>query len=269
MSENQDFVSRTSLYIAAMRAFETERSDRLFEDPFAADLAGSEIMTKIKQWAEDNDESFPSVTLRVRFFDDFLLRVNSNIEQVVMLGAGMDTRAFRLPLSANTNFYELDRAEVLEQKDVVLKDVPAKCNRYAIAADLEKHWQDKLIAQGYQADSPSIWLLEGLIYYLQDSEVNDLLQAISDLSANGSWIGADVMNKKMIKEPDSWSKYWHFGCDNPEELFAEYGWKASVAQPGDENTHYDRFRKTRPPREVPDVTRLFFVTAEKTAESGE
>jgi methyltransferase (TIGR00027 family) len=121
MTKIKDFVSRTSLYIAGMRALETERSDRLFEDPFAASLAGNEILTSLEPWKKANDEGDSVVVIRVRFFDDFLLSLNSKIKQVVMLGTGMDTRAFRLPLSADTNFYELERAEILAQKDLILK----------------------------------------------------------------------------------------------------------------------------------------------------
>jgi methyltransferase (TIGR00027 family) len=264
MVEIKDFISRTSLFIAGIRAIETEKEDRLFEDPFAADLAGEEIMTEIKSWEKENDETIPIVVIRVSFFDDFLLSVNSKVQQVVMLGAGMDTRAFRLPLSADTNFYELDRPEILETKNSFLKDIPPKCNLYAIAANLEENtWIARLLAKGYRTDLPSIWILEGLLYYLQEEEANNLLKTISDLSAKESWIGADLMNQKTLQEPDDWAKYWHFGCDNPEKLFAEYGWKASVVQPGDEGVRYDRFSKRPLSREISDIARHFFVTAIK------
>jgi methyltransferase (TIGR00027 family) len=266
MSEIKDFVSRTSLFIAGMRAIETERYDRLFEDPFAADLAGDEVMTRLEPWKQIREKGNSAVVIRIRFFDDFLLSISSKFQQVVMLGAGMDTRAFRLPWASDTNFYELDRVEILEKKESILKDIPAKCNRYAIAADFEKNWSDRLLAKGYRTDLPSVWLLEGLLYYLRETEVHDLLQKISDLSTTRSWIGADLINAKMLQEPHSWAKYWLFGCDSPEQLFARYGWKASVVQPGDEGVHYNRFKKRRPPREVPDVARNFFITAEKITE---
>jgi hypothetical protein len=74
---------------------------------------------------------------------------------------------------------------------------------------------------------------------------------------------ADLAGNEIL---NSWSDYWHFGCDNPEQLFAQYGWNASVVKPGDEGANYNRYKKPRPPREVLDVARTFFVTAKKTTE---
>ena len=103
MSELQDIVARSSQLMAAIRALETKRPDRLFEDPLAARLAGSEIIAQVEpKLKEDEKQGRPYVATRTRFFDDFMVSSAFQIGQVVILGAGMDTRAFRLPLPPET-----------------------------------------------------------------------------------------------------------------------------------------------------------------------
>lgn len=266
MSEIKDFVSLSSRFMAAIRAIETERSDRLFEDPFAAQLAGSETITLIAPKAKAyEDKGTPIVVVRTRFFDDFLMSSVSDIPQVVILGAGMDTRAFRLPLPSGIHVYEIDQPEVIETKESILKNTLAKTNRHTIKANLRQPWSNLLREQGYRADIPSVWLVEGLLYYLSDLEVNNLLKTISDLSATGSCLGADLVNVKALQSQQKsgeLGKYWRSGYDQPENLFAAYGWKASVVQPGDEEANFGRYKR-QPPRNIPDIARSFFVTAKK------
>lgn len=263
MSEIEDSVSHSSQYMAAVRALETERPDRLFEDPYAARLAGADAMAEIKSKLKDyDDRGMPIVAVRTRFFDDFMQSRASELSQIVILAAGMDTRAFRLPWPPETQIYEIDRPEVLEKKEPILKNTPARCQRYAIATDLGQPWSSKLLASGFQAENPTLWLLEGLLYYLSETAVNQLIETISQLSANGSRLGADLINVKLLQvQSGDLSKYWRYGCDEPEKLFAEHGWKASVIHPGDEGAHYGRFTFQFPPREVPDIPRGFLVTA--------
>ncbi|MEW6496491.1 MAG: SAM-dependent methyltransferase [Cyanobacteriota bacterium] len=272
--EIHNSVSRTSLRMAAKRAIETERPDRLFEDPFAAQLAASEIPTLLERWKkQDGDDAQLKairtrfVAVRTRFFDDFLMSVVSEVPQVVLLGAGMDTRAFRLPWPVGTQLYEVDRPEVIQSKDSILKDTPAQCHRFAIAADLRQPWYKLLVNQGYRADIPSIWLMEGLLMYLNQSQVKDLLKTITKLSVTGSYLGADLVSVKSLQvalQRDSLiTQHWRFGTDEPEQLFAEHGWKASALQPGDEGASFGRYTKPLPPRNVPGLRRSFFVTATK------
>ena len=265
MSELQNTVSRSSQFMAAVRALETKRPDRLFEDPLAAKLAGAELIAyiepKLKQY---DDRGAPIVAVRTRFFDDFMGSYASQINQVVILGAGMDTRAFRLPWPPETCLYELDRPEVLQKKEAILQDTPAKCQRICVAADLGQLSSSQLTDAGFEPEKPTLWLLEGLLYYLSEIEVKRLLTTISELSAIGSCLGADLVNVKLSQDNgDELSKHWRYGSDEPEKLFAEYDWQASVVQPGDEEARFGRFTFQFPPREVPDVGRCFFIRANK------
>lgn len=259
---DSDFVSFTAHMMAVIRAQETQRHDRLFNDPFAAQLAATEAFAIVEHRLTPQDKAY--VAVRTRFFDDFLLEVVAKVEapQVVILASGMDARAFRLPWPPGTQVYELDCREVLESKAVILKDVPPTCKHYEIAADLRQPWQHLLLGQGYRDNFPSVWLLEGLLMYLTEPEVHNLLQAISNLAVAGSQLGLDLINTKSV-EYEPYRGHFRSGFDNPEALLAEYGWEAEVIQPGEEGANFGRYLHQLPPRDIPNVERAFLIKAKK------
>ncbi len=258
-------VSFTAKIMAAGRAIETQRPDALFTDPFAAQLAGQEaIEAAIPRLEEYEKQGRPFASVRTRFFDDFLNKYSQHIRQIVLLGSGMDTRAFRLNWQPETHIYEIDQADVLDYKESVLSGIVPRCDRHSISADLkESLWSKLLLEQGYQPSEPSIWLLEGFLYYLNQIEVENLLTTIKNLSVSGSYFGADVMNAVVCNGSDAWAKYWHSSCDEPETFFAAYGWKASAIQPGEDGAFFGRFTYQFPARNVPDAPHIFFVIAVK------
>jgi len=100
----------TARWTAAARAYESEREDHLFEDPWASKLAGIEGAA----WAATRTpDSLAPMILRIRYFDDFLQRVTREdaIHQVVLMAAGYDTRAYRLTWPAGTIVFELDHLQ--------------------------------------------------------------------------------------------------------------------------------------------------------------
>lgn len=262
-AENFDrFVPFTARLMAAMRARETARADRLFDDPFAEQLAGEEAFAFLAEKLQEQDRAY--VAVRTRFFDDFLVDVATEVNQIVILASGMDTRAYRLPWSAETIIYELDRPQVLEAKNAILVEATPNCQHYTIAADLTQSWSHLLLNQGYQPDLPSAWLVEGLFMYLTEPEVIQLLQTISQLTAEGSYMGLDLVNVTSI-EYKPYKGYFRSGFDIPEELLADFGWKANVIQPGDEGANFERFTNKFPPRDVLDLERVFLIKAHKEA----
>lgn len=90
-------VSFTAKIMAARRAIKTQRPDALFTDLLAARLAGQEaIEAAIPDLEEYEKQGRPFTLVRTRFFDDFLNKYSDSIRQIVLLGSGMDTRAFRV-----------------------------------------------------------------------------------------------------------------------------------------------------------------------------
>jgi methyltransferase (TIGR00027 family) len=241
------FVPFTARMMAAMRSRESIHPAPLFIDDWAARLAGEAAFQRVDQQLAPQDQAY--VAVRTRFFDDFLLEsLDPNlIKQIVLLAAGLDTRAYRLPWPPETHLYELDQTEVMEYKAQILVDAKPTCQHHPIAADLTQPWVDLLLGAGYDPTKPSIWLIEGLLMYLTAIQVETLLATVAQLSSSGSYLGADMVSTASLAyEP--YRGYFQFGCDQPEALLAKDGWQATATQPGEPDADFDRYPWPPPPR---------------------
>jgi methyltransferase (TIGR00027 family) len=272
-------VTTTAKWAAAQRARESRRLDRLFFDPFASALAGEEGRTALEISERVNPRSEDTaayIAIRVRFLDDLVLRLASEgIRQIVVPAAGMDARAFRLDLAPDTVIYEMDHPELLEEKENILRREGAKpkCRRVTLATDLEHDWAKRLGQAGFSSTQGSIWILEGLLYYLEEEEVGRLLAQISELGVKGSGLGADVVSRSTITSP--WMQAslkqmekrgfaWKFGCDDPEELLALYGWNAVARQLGEDGANFGRWELPVEPRTRTEIPRTFLLEGRKS-----
>ncbi|WP_171166987.1 SAM-dependent methyltransferase [Streptomyces sp. I05A-00742] len=231
-ADRLDPVATTARMTAALRARESERPDRLFDDPLAATLAGDTG----RELAERAGE-VQAIPVRTRFFDDLLLRVTAGDDaprQLVVLAAGMDSRAYRLPLPT-TVLYEVDRPELLRLKESLLGDAPVRCaRRVPVGADLAADWQAGLLAAGFRPGEAACWLVEGLTQYLEEQDVLRLLDRITELSAPGSHLLTDFVAgslfhdsaaRPMLSLLERSGAGWRYGTDEPEPLFTERGWR--------------------------------------------
>jgi methyltransferase (TIGR00027 family) len=273
-------IAPTSRWMAAARARESERADRLFDDPLAAALAGPEGFAWLERMETAARSDGPGLypVIRTRFFDDFLLDScrRLGVRQVVLAAAGLDTRAFRLNWPSRTRLYEMDLPEVLDAKEDVIDKTGAKpdCERHTVRVDLrDATWPEALLASGYHPERPSVWLIEGLLYYLTRSAVHKLLENVRSLTATGSLLGLDVMNRGLFFSLVAWPLQaalarlgapGRFGTNDPERLMARHGWEADVTQPGEEGANFGRWPRPMLPREVPSLPRSFLVRARRS-----
>ncbi|MBV8828725.1 MAG: SAM-dependent methyltransferase [Acidobacteriaceae bacterium] len=259
---------------AAIRALESERPDRLFTDPFARSLAGEEGFKMLRSPERGMPDVGPYIAIRTRFFDEFAVSVaNDGIRQVVLVAAGMDTRALRLEWPASTTVFELDDPELLKVKNRILgRDSPALCRRVAVGTDLEGSWTSALRAAGFRANAPSLWIAEGLFYYLQENAVAEILARLSEDSAPGSALAADFISRSFLTSPwmrtalDSLAKNgtpWLSATDDPEGLLRLLGWSAHVTSPGEPGAGQGRWPYPVLPRTLKDVPHSFMVTAHR------
>ena len=188
----------TALAVAAGRAVETSRPDALATDPFAAALvaAARSHVDLPTQWPAHPDTASPLqqplllasiyIGLRTRFIDDFLR--DGATAQTVLLGAGLDTRAYRLDWPAESRVFEIDSANVLQFKNDVLAALSAEpvTERTVLAADLSLPWREKLIGAEFDPERSTTWVLEGLLPYLDDGGQRAVLDDVAALSAAGS-----------------------------------------------------------------------------------
>ena len=280
MNGTVDALAPTSRWMAAARARESERADRLFDDPLAAALAGPEGFAWLEQMEAAAGSDGPGLypVIRTRFFDDFLLDScrRLGVRQVVLAAAGLDTRAFRLDWPARTRLYELDLPDVLNSKEDVIGEAGARpnCERLTVGVDLqEATWPEALVACGYRPERQSVWLIEGLLYYLTRPAVRGLLEKVRSLTAANSLLGLDVMNRGLFFSPVAWplraALAWRgapgrFGTNDPETLMARHGFDADVTQPGEAGANFGRWPTPRLPREVPGLPRSFLVRGRRS-----
>lgn len=242
----------TALWTAAQRARESARPDRLLDDPLAATLAGPEG-ARMMEVMDGGHQPSPTVAIRSRYFDDRLIaRTCDGARQIVLVGAGMDTRAFRLGLAADVTVFEIDQPDLLALKDERLARAGARptCTRRAVGCDLAGAWADALRASGFSTSEQSVFVAEGLLMYLDEAGVERLLGDLTPLASPGSSLLADVCGRSFRDSPymTEWfaameraGMAWRFGTDEPEALLAPHGWQADVVRYGDEGAHFGRW----------------------------
>ena len=192
-------LGQTAIEVAAVRARESERPDRLFDDPYAAlfvaELGDTAAQDGTPQAARESLAL--QVAVRTRFFDDYLLDAcGIGCRQVVLLASGLDARAFRLDWPAGVRVFELDLPDIVEFKDATLAAHGAtpRCRRVSLAADLRGDWPRALLDAGFDRSAPTAWLAEGLLIYLTAEEATRLLDDVAELSAPGSQLASERAN---------------------------------------------------------------------------
>ncbi len=261
-------IELTSLWVAAWRAEESERPDALFHDGHARGLAGPEGFEMLEAVRELAVIEAPFVPIRTLFFDRRIVRGS----QVVLLGAGMDARAFRLHWSPGTRLFEVERPGLLALKEQRLGRARPTCARIPVPVDLREDWPAALAGRGFRPELPSAWLLEGLLLYLDAPLVRSLLSRVDALAAPGSTLLADVTGETMLLLPqlEPLADYfralgapWQFGTDDPEQLLAPLGWEVTAHDLGAFAAEVGRWPFPVLPPWLPGVPRSFLVEAMK------
>ncbi len=268
-------VSYTAQWTAAARAVESERvGDAMFDDPFARELAaprGFELLDKY-----GGGGLLPFIAIRTKYLDDSIEAIlrESGIRQVVFIAAGMDTRAFRLEWPSGTTVYEVDHVALIEEKRRRLDALggKVKVERREVSADLASEWLPTLHAAGFDKDKPTLWVAEGLMFFLTQEQATGVLDTLGSVSAAGSWLAVDFVSKALLRSPFSRSFLkglredntpWLFGTDEPEEFLAASGWKVrELKEPGEPGAGEGRWPYEVQPRDRRGASRSWLVRAE-------
>ena len=200
-------VGATATMVAAARAAATRRPQPVITDQFAEPLVravGIDVFSRVAAGELDFEDfeqglGFPRVTdtfaARARYYDDYFAQAaGAGIRQIVIVAAGLDSRAYRLSWPAGTTVYEIDQPEVIEFKTTTLTGlgaVPGTEYR-PVGIDLRDDWPAALRQAGFDATQPTAWLAEGVLigFLPPDAEVR-LLDNVIALSATGSRFSAD------------------------------------------------------------------------------
>jgi len=253
-----DLVSHTALLTAAARAMESRRPDRLFDDPPAATLAGVGGESLLAEVGPDT--AVPSIAIRTRFYDGVIqAAVTRGVRQVVLLGAGLDTRAYRLGLPATVRWLEVDRGPVLEHKRRLLRGAPATVELHDVPGDAcEPTTFDALHASGLERAERTLWLVEGLLCFLAPEEIRSLFARLIESSGAGSEVLFDVPNLACVNAQGAFARAGsallkrglQFGTDDPVGFAESLGLSATAVHEGHPLAHFGR-RAEPPSTEVP------------------
>jgi methyltransferase (TIGR00027 family) len=258
--------SRTSILVAAARAFGSREPDENVRNPdWLADLligqselaliSDHPVSTGLKQDYKEASQN-PAIVLfaglmlwRTRFIDEALERaVKNGATQVVILGAGFDTRAYRfVELLKHSRVIEVDAAPTQAYKKrrihEILRDLPTNLTYCAIDFATED-LMDGLRRVGLSEDEKTFYIWEGVCMYLPEISVRRTLQTIASHSNPGSMLVLDYANTLGIELgkfmpngaggiPTAWAEPWIFGVPgaNGAEFFRELGFDPGTPVP--------------------------------------
>src|ERR1700761_3101862 len=198
-------VGSTALFVATARALEAQKPDPLVVDPYgeffcravggdAADILDGKIPDHQLKTADFGENFVNFQAARTKYFDEYFRRAaEAGVRQVVVLAAGLDSRAYRLDWPVATTIFELDQPQVLDFKREVLADYGAqpRAERKEIAIDLREDWPQALRDSGFDAAKPSAWIAEGLLIYLPATAQEQLFTGIDSLAGHGSHVAVE------------------------------------------------------------------------------
>jgi methyltransferase (TIGR00027 family) len=181
-------VSDTALMVAGCRAVESEAPDAFFNDPFAARLAGERGMAMFHALPHRFMMRF-GIAIRTRFLDELLgeLLASTHLSTVVSVGAGLDTRPWRLELPADLRWIEVDFPDMLDYKESLMASEKPRCRRERLSADLNNPDKRRAMYQTVGSE-PALMITEGLLMYLPAATVESLAAEPSRESGIAHWI---------------------------------------------------------------------------------
>jgi len=233
--------SQTAEIMARHRAGELQfpENQRICNDPYAIHFVNEKVKKAMKKplrsllirlWV---NLMYPgvhyAVVTRVRYIDDCVKKCHANgLQQMVIIGAGYDTRAYRFDgLSDTVRVFELDHPATQSVKKEKLAEIfdplPQHVTHIPIQLDRDRI-SDKLSQGGYDPSKKTLFIMEGLLMYLPPPFVDKILAFITTASGPGSWVTFDYLppsmidgtvtareGKNMIKGVKKWGEPFRFG----------------------------------------------------------
>ena len=198
--------SKTAVLVAAYRGRATVAANALCDDPFAARLAGDEGLALAAHF----DTLLPHmelwIALRTAELDAHVRAAQeAGVPQVVLLGAGLDTRAARLARNG-VRYFEVDHPASLADRNRRLASLPdyPEAPSTQVACDFEQgDFVERLRTAGFDAARPAVIVWEGVSYYLSESAVRATLRRVAEDCHPQSAILFDLFGKKLVQSDAS------------------------------------------------------------------
>jgi methyltransferase (TIGR00027 family) len=212
---NRESPSKMAEGIAMQRFAESSKGEdkRICYDPYAVHFISPQIIEygikhpeEAKAKVDQMEKLFPglssSIIIRVRYFDDYIEKlVNHGLEQLVILGAGYDTRAYRITGLNQVTVFEVDHPNTqsfkIEKINQILEATPD--NVVYVPVDFEtEDLGPKLFEYGYDPLKKTLFVMEGLVMYIPEESVLNTLKFIKNNSGKGSSIIFDYYPSSVV-----------------------------------------------------------------------
>ena len=226
-------VSDTAHWVAMYRASESERVDALFDDPYARRMAG-ELGTSIVREIPQGESMAWAVIVRTAVMDEMILDcVEQGATQILNLGAGLDTRAFRLNLPATLRWFDVDLPNMVAHRRACLKDLKPSCAHAHVAADVTDAAElQHALSAANVGTGPTLVVSEGLLIYLDPAQVGALATLLTADQTVRWWL-MDLVSPMLLGMVGSkWptneaaaSAPFQFAPRDSVGFFAPLGWR--------------------------------------------
>jgi methyltransferase (TIGR00027 family) len=241
-------VGATATMVAAGRARATRVG--LIDDRFAEPLVRAVGIDFFTRWAVGELDSAKvdipdhlwgmqrmteQVAARTRFIDSFVDdAAAAGIRQAVILASGLDARGYRLSWPPGMVVFEIDQSQVLELKAAAMGTLSADptAELRAVPIDLRHDWPTALRQAGFDTERPTAWTAEGLLAFLPAEAQDRLLDNITELSADGSRLMAEIfMNSPegLQALQTAYQKWYENGLDVQLDNLGYLGERNDVA----------------------------------------
>jgi methyltransferase (TIGR00027 family) len=236
MKENHDstigHVSDTALCVAVYRAEESERPDALFKDPLARRLAGERGFRIARRMSHEHYIRW-ALSVRTVVIDRMIAELLADgVDTIVNLGAGLDTRPYRLELPRSLKWFEIDFPHMIQYKNRQLADQKPRCQLTRMALDLtDRNTLPRELARINSMAKKVLVITEGVTLYLTADQVNDLAADMRSQTNFVYWIN-DYFSPRVLKllgrrrMRDFRNAPFQFAPLDWFAFFAKTGWKA-------------------------------------------
>ena len=222
----------TRAWVAIYRAMESERPDALFHDPYARRLGGARGEAIVRAMPRGAAMSWP-MGVRTTVMDEIILRcVQEGAATVLNLAAGLDARAYRMPLPPTLRWMHVDLPDSVAYFREQMAGETPRCDVEFIAADLRDAQARRDVFARAAAHGPVLAITEGLLVYLEAEQVSELAADLHDI-AHARWWLTDLASPRLLKmlerrwqpQLNAGNAPFRFGPEQGTAFFAPYGWR--------------------------------------------
>lgn len=242
-------ISDTAFIVAAQRAIETGRHDALFCDPLAEYLVGARGLSITSIFSQCyTAQGYWSVVIRTVVIDELIkIAVSRGADTILNLGAGLDTRPYRMLLPSNLRWIEIDYPSIIDFKYRQLFSKSTKCKLERVKLNLRELSDRRRILSEIGSSSQHIVVLtEGVVPYFTIEEVALLADDIHNMYGVRAWI-VDYLSKELTTYRHEYQSHNPgrpsicFAPNDWQAFFLEHGWKSTdVRYLADEGAYRNR-----------------------------